>query len=72
MVIEAVKKRKEKYLEGSGIKKKTIITCVIIMCLAVSAAAAAAVTFKRNPLEKGLMNLAQEVMAQEEELGEHF
>lgn len=73
MVIEAVKRRKEKYLEGSGIKKKTIITCVIIMiCLAVSAAAAAAVTFKRNPLEKGLMNLAQEVMAQEEELGEHF
>ncbi len=54
-------------------KRSIIITCVIVcVCLAGAAAVAATVIRRRNPLEKGLMNLALEVMALEEETGEGF
>lgn len=50
-----------------------IIICILVgVCLMGAVAVMAAVLLKRNPLAKGLANLAEEVMVLEEEMGEGF
>lgn len=61
-------------MEKNNKRKQTILITVCgaaIVCLA-GTAAVAALTLQKNPLAEGLMELAREVTALEEEMGEHF
>lgn len=61
-------------MENSGKKRNIIIIiCALIGIFLIGAAVAAtAVSQKKNPLEKGLTELAEEVLAVEAEMGEGF
>ena len=54
-------------------KRYIIIICLgAAVCLLGAAAMAMAVSAKKNPLAKGIMGLAEEIVAVREEMGEHF
>lgn len=61
-------------MEKNNKRKQTILITAcgaVIVCLA-GAVTVAALTLQKNPLAEGLMELAGEVTALEEEMGEHF
>lgn len=65
----------EGYLMNENGKRKRviIIACTLVGIGLIGAAAImAAVLWKKNPLEKGLVGLSKEIAALHEELGEHF